>query len=111
MARHACAQFNCAADHFTLAENKSPRAAPVRKRCASSAYRDEQLTERAKIGETLMAKCQGELAELEQELGVLLLGEALLHQQALVPMDCRRRLSRNHSTKQLNPQITQILAD
>ncbi|MGE5195385.1 MAG: hypothetical protein ACM3U2_23070 [Deltaproteobacteria bacterium] len=47
--------------------------------------RTEQLTERAKINETVVAKCQAELAELEQELALLNQREELLRQQALVP--------------------------
>jgi len=47
--------------------------------------RAEQLNERAKINETVVAKCQAGLAELEHELVMLNQREEQFRQQALVP--------------------------
>jgi hypothetical protein len=47
--------------------------------------RAEQLREGSAISETVAAKCQAELVELEQELTLLLQRESLLQEQALVP--------------------------
>ncbi len=47
--------------------------------------RAEELTERATRRENIVAKCQTELAELEQELAVLQPRQEALEQQSLVP--------------------------